>query len=346
MVKETSKDNWTMTYTQATVPGDEDTYQLSCLDTNFNEREMAVKVPCSGKVMTGDLYVNVRAEEAVLTNPVITLTPTLTYSKPTATGSTNYTVEAAGSADGTIDIDTKGWIENTIPVSATINSTTPPSIIVPTAEKTFTPKAGSITYEARQGGDGELLRKVTVEAVNTASVSTQVSTATVRMHGSGDYTTFQLNLRNQIAIGLDQYNEVGFYIAENPASNTRFIPATTSMPTITLGGQTVYGYNDNVIGSVLGCTGVTFTAEGGNPPIVKQYWDLYVWSGQTIILGTTPTVVKIEHNLGKIEQTITGAITPRANCTITVYYNQKNTAGSNENMNIITFDNTYMNRTI
>lgn len=98
MGKNTSAANWSMTYTPGTK------YKLTCLDSNFNQQEMSVKVPCGGKVMTDDLYINVKANTAVVTvnNKTITPTPTL--------DAVNHRVKFTGEVTNNTTV-TRGWIE-------------------------------------------------------------------------------------------------------------------------------------------------------------------------------------------------------------------------------------------
>ena len=111
MGKSVDKNNWTMTYTPGTK------YKLTCLDNNFSEQEMSVKVPCGGKVMTDDLYINVKAKkgEGVIARTLESedLTPIIT--KQTMPDPTYNYIRASISRDfytQKLSEFTNGWFEN------------------------------------------------------------------------------------------------------------------------------------------------------------------------------------------------------------------------------------------
>lgn len=110
MGKSTDKNKWTMTYTPGTK------YKLTCLNANFSEQEMSVKIPCGGKVMTDDLYVNVAATTGSGNLNKNLTASKLTYSNSTVYQEDNYyyfTITSSNTfSSQTVTDFTKGWFES------------------------------------------------------------------------------------------------------------------------------------------------------------------------------------------------------------------------------------------
>ena len=181
-------ENWKMTHT-----GVGSNYVLTCKNDKFIEKKMSVKVPCSGQVMTDDLYVEVEAKAGSIT---------LTGSDISATLSLDYSTDKVSISGGTATIKptiTEGWIASGEPKTIGASG----SYTIPMADgnaKYFEATSSNESYWE----NNKYYKSFYIYAVDNQKLYINGSSSSVGTV-QGNYKVFNFNPRTEIVMAGDDH---------------------------------------------------------------------------------------------------------------------------------------------